>query len=353
VSRSGPMGIGAAILLSLSCVACGDDGPGVPPPPDGGLDGASDAAVGDAGPVVSALDGSFPPPRFGACTEPESATAVGALPFRETLLLGGGAPRDRGRPSTACAGASDAVAADAVFAIEAPGPGTITVRTDLPGTEPWLDTVVYIRDGCDGASREIGCDDDGGARGGASRLFAEVAGAGPLLVFVDGATADDRGTIEVLIGYTPVPASSGEGADTCAEATELVFVGDAASLRMAVGAGDTTDASNDLGCAGVPTTYDLPDEHYAMVLDAPADVIIEVTPGPTFDAAFYLLPDCASTEAAACHDQGPIGVAESTLVQALPAGRWILGIDSFFSPGFPEWNEGPYELRVVLLPPTE
>ncbi len=309
--------------------------------PDGALDAGLDASVTPVD-VGTRYDGDAPP-RAGFCDAPDPrvVTDLPATVTVDTRLV----DTDHARPSLACTSASDVVSADAVFAIDAPSAGIVTMRTDAAGTDPWVDAVLYARDGCAGDGMELGCVD-----GSAPRLVVEVADAGRVYAVLDGFSAVDRGVVEVTVDFVPVPPLTPAGSDLCADAREMTFSG-TGDTRIARAEGDTTGLTSDDGCDDVPSTRDLPDQFYAFTLDEARDVAITLTPVGFHDEAFYVLSDCGATDAAACVDMGPPGYAESAFLEALPAGRYVLGVDAFAHPGSPEQESGPYTLEVVATRP--
>ena len=113
----------------------------------------------------------------------------------------------------------------------------------------------------------------------------------------------------------------------------------------------TTGASNDSGCDGVPSTHDLPDQFYAFTLPDTRDVLVTVTPDTDYDAALYLRAACDGAETLACGDTGPPGFSEVLSLAALPAGRYIIGVDAYEHPAATQYEQGPYVLEVIATVP--
>lgn len=342
-----PAHLAISASLALALGACGSDDvtPGTPDA-DAGVADAPDGAPHTDARATSAWEQDSTP-REGFCDAPD-ATTVAALPATvvvDTSL----ALRDHARPSTDCTASSGAVVPDVVLTTTPPMDGTLIVRSDLPGTDPWIDTVLYVRSGCGGDGVELACDDDGAARGGASRVAADVTGGVPAYVVVDGASGAEVGAVEIAIDFVPAPTPSGPGGETCATATELAFAGDGDTM-LAIASGDTSAATNDGGCASVPSTRNLRDVFYAFTLDDVRDVVVEVIPA-TYDAAFYVLTDCLDVAGLACVDTGPPGHPESATLPALAPGRYVIGIDAFAHPENLEWQQGAYDLRVTARRP--
>ncbi len=344
--RGAPARAVAPVLAALALAACSDD-VGMPLPdasPDGG---AMDSAF-VMGPVTSTYEGELPP-RNGYCNGAGEVQTLEAVPATE-LLDTRSTLVDHARPSTACAVSSASVTPDFVFTYTPPGPGVFTVRTDLPGTNPFMDTIVYVRSGCAGDGEELACNDDAGGSSGPSRLTLELEEAVPLFIVVDGFSDVDVGAVEVGFDFVPVPTPSGPGADLCADATDLVFSGEGDTL-IATAMGDTEGSGNDDGCAGVPSTYDLPDRFYAFTIEDTRDVTVTVAPDMDYDPAFYILPDCGAPDALLCYDNGPPGYTESSTAAALPAGRYVIGVDAFVHASATNYESGTYTLEVVATTP--
>lgn len=341
-----------ALALALAfAVACGDST--TPGHPDAQADARADAQA-DAGfdsgpppPVSTRYPGELPP-RGGFCDADSDIMVLEDLPLRLTLDTRASAV-DHGRPSEGCSVSNGVLVPDFVFSYTPTTAGLFVVQTDLPGTSQFVDSVVYVRDGCDGMGAELACNDDASLTDERSRLSVEVSGAETLYAVVDGFSEGDAGPLEVAFDFISTPSPSGPGGDTCAAATDLLFSG-SGDLQVAIAEGDTTGASNDSGCADVATTFDLPDRFYAFTTDEPRDVTIIVEPA-LYDAAFYVLAACDAPGAVLCHDTTPPGATETTTLSMLPAGRYILGIDAYAHPENPELSAGTYALEVVMSAP--
>ncbi len=347
--RSWAPAVAALTLLS----ACADDA--VPMPADGGdasdasdaSDDARDAALPD-GPVTTTYEGAQPP-RDGFCDAAGEVMVVDALPAtlaldtRRSLV-------DHARPSTRCTIAGASLSPDFVVSYAPPGPGIFTMRTRASGTGGWLDTVLYLRTGCDGDGEELACNDDEGITTHTSRLSAEVGGGRPLFAIVDGFAEDDAGAFELVLDFIPTPTPSDPGRDTCDTAPELVFSGEGDTL-IALATGDTTGGSSDHGCESVPSTWRLPDAFHGFTLDDVRDVTIRVTPASMWDVALYVLSACDAPDAVECSDTRPPGGEESVSLEALAPGRYIIGVDAFEQPRRADWEYGPYEIEVIATAP--
>jgi hypothetical protein len=335
----------ARFVIAVVVSGCGDDA--LPTDAEVPLDGGADTSP-EAGPVISHYDGDRPP-RDGFCEDEGGARPLDALPItivvdaRDTLV-------DHARPSTACTVSSASVAPDVVFSFVPPELGIFTMRADLPGTDPWVDTVLYVRSECGEGGEELACNDDSSMTSGPSRLSLEVPGGAVIYPVVDGFGDDDAGPVEVTFDFVPMPVASDPGADTCAAATELRFSG-TGDTRIAIAMGDTEGRSSDAGCDGVPSTHDLPDQFYAFTLDDTRDVLIEVSPDSEYDPAFYVLRACGDPDPLACHDTGPPGFTEALTLEAVPPGRYIIGVDAFEHPERVEYESGTYVLEVVATVP--
>jgi hypothetical protein len=90
---------------------------------------------------------------------------------------------------------------DTVFRLVVGSRSRVTITTDLPGTESFADTVIYLRTTCSDASTEIACDDDSGTGAFAELTIAELP-AGTYFVVVDSERI--YSAVEVRATVTPL-----------------------------------------------------------------------------------------------------------------------------------------------------
>jgi hypothetical protein len=197
--------LGRSLLLALSIAAvcgCGDDAAGRDGG-DGPVDGRADA--GDA-------TADAPPP---TCDDPEIvdldrlAAEDGGVTSAEYHGDTRGHASQLEPPPACTSGAGGAPEVAHRFTVPVGGRFRVTASTAEDGTDPSFDTVVYLRTACSDASSTVACNDDAAEPGAlplASRASAEVAGATPLYVIVDGLDQFAAGVYALLVRAIPALA---------------------------------------------------------------------------------------------------------------------------------------------------
>ncbi len=190
-----------------------------------------------------------------------------------------------------CSAATDSNP-EALLSFTPPRSGFLVATTAHPNTS--FDPLLYVREGsvdgetyCDSPETELACENDGPSGGVDPVLRFEVLAGRPYSLFVDGGSADGRGTATVILGYEATsPADDAlQGCNHSAIQDQFAFFAEAgqsvylmadtldaataADLRLRVRRPDGSElheADDDVACTFPPPAYSCPEHSFTAAV---------------------------------------------------------------------------------------